>query len=64
VGRPAGGNAGRPHRREAQLYLRDTWHIAYGIDAISKLFRRRKLKTGRPHHRKAATPAEQAAFKK
>ena len=51
---------------EAQVYLRDTWHIAYGIDAISKLFRRRrtKLKTGRPHHRKAANPAEQAAFKK
>jgi transposase len=51
---------------EAQIYLRDTWRIAYGIDAISKLFRRRKtkLKTGRPHHRKAASPAEQAAFKK
>ena len=49
---------------EAQVYLRDTWHIAYGIDAISKLFRRRrtKLKTGRPHHRNS--PAEQAAFKK
>jgi transposase len=65
------GHIGGLH--EAQLYLRDTWHIAYGIDAISKLFRRRKklfrrrktkLKTGRPHHRKAATPAEQAAFKK
>ena len=51
---------------EAQVYLRDTWHIAYGIDAISKLFRRRKakLKTGRPRHRKASSPAEQAAFKK
>jgi transposase len=51
---------------EAQVYLRDTWHIGYGIDAISKLFRRRKtkLKTGRPHHRKAASPAAQAAFKK
>jgi transposase len=51
---------------EAQIYLRDTWHIAYGIDAISKLFRRRKttLKTGRPQHRKAASAAEQAAFKK
>ena len=62
----AGGDAGRPHRREAQLYLRDTWRIEYGIDALSKLFRRRKtkLKTGRPHHRKAASPAEQAAFKK
>ena len=48
------------------LYLRDTWHIAYGIDAISKLFRRRrtKLKMTRSHHRKAASPAEQAAFKK
>jgi transposase len=51
---------------EAQVYLRDTWHIGYGIDALSKLFRRRKtkLKTGRPRHRKAARPAEQAAFKK
>ena len=58
------GHIGGLH--EAQLYLRDTWHIAYGIDAISKLFRRRKtkLKTGRPHHRKTASPAEQAAFKK
>jgi hypothetical protein len=51
---------------EAQAYLRDTWGIAYGIDAISKLFQRRKtkLKTGRPRHRKAASLAEQAAFKK
>jgi transposase len=58
------GHVGGLH--EAQVYLRDTWHIAYGIDAISKLFRRRKtkLKTGRPHHRKTASPAEQAAFKK
>src|SRR5918994_4303819 len=58
------GHIGGLH--EAQVYLRDTWHIAYGIDAIFKLFRRRKtkLKTGRPHHRKAASPAEQAAFKK
>src|SRR5690349_2646764 len=58
------GHIGGLH--EAQLYLRDTWHIGYGIDAISKLFRRRrtKLKTGRPHHRKAVSPAEQAAFKK
>jgi transposase len=58
------GHSGGLH--EAQLYLRDTWHIAYGIDAISKLFRRRKtkLKTGRPHHRKAASPTAQAAFKK
>jgi transposase len=58
------GHIGGLH--EAQVYLRDTWHIVYGIDAISKLFRRRKtkLKTGRPHHRKAASPAEQAAFKK
>ena len=56
------GHIGGLH--EAQVYLRDTWHIAYGIDAISKLFRRRKtkLKTGRPHHRNS--PAEQAAFKK
>ena len=58
------GHIGGLH--EAQIYLRDTWRIAYGIDAISKLFQRRKtkLKTGRPHHRKAASPAEQAAFKK
>ena len=51
---------------EAQVYLRDTWHIGYGIDALSKLFQRRKtkLKTGRPRHCKAASPAEQAAFKK
>src|SRR3954465_15745204 len=35
LGEFAGGDAGRPHRREAQVYLRDTWHI--GIDAISKL---------------------------
>jgi hypothetical protein len=62
VGGLAGRDAGWPHRREAQVYLRDTWHIVYGIDAISKLFRRRKLKTGRPHHRNS--PAEQAAFKK
>ena len=38
----AGGDAG--HRREAQVYLRNSWHIAYGIDAISKLFRRRRTK--------------------
>jgi transposase len=58
------GHIGGLH--EAQAYPRDSWHIAYGIDAISKLFRRRKakLKTGRPRHRKAASPAEQAAFKK
>jgi transposase len=51
---------------EAQAYLRDTWHIAYGVDALSKLFQRRKtkLKTGRPRHHKVASPAEQAAFKK
>src|SRR3954451_20285185 len=34
----AGGDARRPYRREAQVYLRNSWHIAYGIDAISKLF--------------------------
>ena len=58
------GHIGGLH--EAQFYLRDTWRIGYGIDALSKLFRRRKtkLKTGRPHHRKTASPAEQAAFKK
>ena len=51
---------------EAQAYLRDAWHIAYGIDALSKLVQRRKtkLKTGRPRHRKAARPAAPAAFKK
>ncbi|MCG5239930.1 helix-turn-helix domain-containing protein [Azospirillum doebereinerae] len=58
------GHIGSLH--DAQVYLRDHWSIDYGIDAISKLFRRRKtkLKTGRPHHRKAASPAVQAAFKK
>jgi transposase len=58
------GHIGGLH--EAQVYLRDTWHLGYGIDALSKLFQRRKtkLKTGRPRHRKAASPAEQAAFKK
>jgi hypothetical protein len=44
LGGLAGGDAGRPHRWEAQIYLRDTWRIAYGIDAISMLFRRRKTK--------------------
>lgn len=58
------GRIGSLH--EAQVYLRDTWSVDYGIDAISKLFRRRKtkLKTGRPRHRKAASSAEMAAFKK
>jgi len=58
------GRIGSLH--DAQVYLRDHWGIEYGIDAISKLFGRRKtkLKTGRPHHRKAASPAVQAAFKK
>jgi len=51
---------------EAQAYLRDRWHLAYGIDAISKLFKRRKtkLKTGRRRHHRAASADEQAAFKK
>src|SRR4051812_37916687 len=51
---------------EAQAYLRDHWHIAYGIDAISKLFQRRKtkLKAGRRRHHRAASADEQAAFKK
>ena len=59
-----GGRIGSLH--EAQIYLRDTWSVDYGIDAGSKLFPRRKtkLKTGRPRHRKAASSAEQAAFKK
>lgn len=50
----------------AQRYLRDHWGIGYGIDALSKLFQRRKvkLKTGRPQHRRAASATEQAAFKK
>lgn len=58
------GRIGSLH--EAQVYLREHWSIDYGIDAISKLFQRRKtkLKTGRPRHRKAASPAVQAAFKK
>src|SRR3954465_1862806 len=58
------GHIGGVH--EAQLYLRDTWHIAYGIEGFSKLFPRRKtkLKPGRPHPRKPASPADQAAFKK
>jgi hypothetical protein len=58
------GHIGGLH--EAQVSRRDTWHIDDGIDALSKLFRRRKtkLKTGRPRHRKAASAAEQAAFKK
>jgi transposase len=51
---------------EAQAYLRDHWHIDYGIDAISKLFKRRKtkLKTGRRRHHRAASADAQAAFKK
>jgi putative transposase len=50
----------------AQVYLRERWGIGYGIDALSKLFQRRKvkLKTGRPRHRRAPSTAEQAAFKK
>ncbi len=58
------GHLGGLH--EAQAYRRDTWPIAYGMDALSKRFRRRKTKltTGRPRHRKAASPAEQAAFEK
>jgi transposase len=50
----------------AQAYLRDHWRIDYGIDAISKLFQRRKakLKTGRQRHQRAASADEQAAFKK
>lgn len=58
------GHVGGLH--EAQAYLRDHWHIDYGIDAISKLFNRRKakLKTGRRRHHRAASADEQAAFKK
>ncbi len=50
---------------DAQAYLRREWGVEYGIDAASKLFKRRKtkLETGRPRHRRAAAPAEQAAFK-
>src|ERR687883_1370880 len=49
----------------AQAYLHEHWGIAYCLDAISKLFIRRKtkLKTGRPRHREADAAA-QAAFKK
>lgn len=58
------GRIGSLH--EAQVHLPERWGIDYGIDAISKLFQRRKtkLKTGRPRHRKSAGPAVQAAFKK
>lgn len=58
--------AGRIGRlKEAQAYLRERWGIAYCLDAVSKLFQRRKtrLKTGRPRHR-LADAAAQAAFKK
>jgi transposase len=58
------GHIGGLH--EARSTCATTWHLAYGIDALSKLFRRHKtkLKTGHPRHRKAASPAEPAAFKK
>ena len=51
--------------KDAQAYLHEHWGIDYCLDAISKLFIRRKtkLKTGRPRHRHAEAAA-QAAFKK
>jgi transposase len=58
--------AGRIARlREAQAYLRERHGIAYSLNGVSLLFKRRKakLKTGRRRHR-AADPAAQAAFKK
>jgi len=69
------GSRRRPGRRwrgrcagrlkEAQAYLRERWGIAYCLDAMSKLFQRRKtkLKTGRARHRRADAAA-QAALKK
>ena len=58
--------AGRVARlKEAQAYLRDRHGIAYSLDAVSRLFKRRKVKrkTGRKRHRQADAAA-QAAFKK
>src|SRR5579875_1052794 len=51
--------------KDAQAYLREQWGIVYCLDALSKLFRRHKVKrkTGRPRHRRADAAA-QAAFKK
>lgn len=51
--------------REAQVYLREHWGIAYSLDGLSGLFQRHKIKrkTGRPRHRRADAAA-QAAFKK
>ena len=51
--------------KDAQAYLQERWGITYCLDAISKLFIRRKtkLKTGRRRHREADAAA-QAAFKK
>jgi transposase len=58
--------AGRVARlREARAYLRERFGIAYSLNGVSLLFRRRKakLKTGRRRHRRA-DPGAQAAFKK
>lgn len=51
--------------KDAQTYLQEQWGLHYCLDALSKLFQRRKtkLKTGRPRHRRADAAA-QAAFKK
>ena len=51
---------------EARLYLQQEWHIDYkSVNALSWLFKRRKIKwkTGRRRHRKAKQE-QQNAFKK
>jgi transposase len=51
---------------EARLYLEREWHIGYkSVNALSWLFKRRKIKwkTGRRRHRKAKQE-QQDAFKK
>jgi transposase len=58
--------AGRIARlRDAQAYLRERHGVAYSLNGVWELLRRRKAKpkTGRKRHVKA-DPAEQAAFKK
>jgi transposase len=65
-GRDAEMRAGRVARlREAQAYLRERHGLAYSLNGVSLLFKRRgvKLETGRRRHRKAG-PAAQAASKK
>ncbi|HEV6967764.1 helix-turn-helix domain-containing protein [Roseateles sp.] len=58
--------AGRIQRMsDAQRYLDEHWNMNYGLDALYKLCKRRKVKwkTGRLKHRSADTAA-QASFKK